>query len=108
MRVLFGTPALDRACRTWEGRKQRCGPSAREVARRLFELTAVATLSDVGLLPGVRLVPDDSPGRYRMQCVRGVTLFLRPLYLEASAEDTSEEHGTARVVSVDDIKTLEK
>lgn len=107
MQVLFGTAALDRACRTIERRKERWGSSAREVARRLFELTAVATLSDVGLLPGVTLVADDSPGCYRMQCVRGVTVFLRPLGPDGSVIAASAEHGTATVVSVDDVKILE-
>jgi len=74
MDVGFAEPEIDRRCRTRQDRQRAWGEHAGAIARCLFELSALSSLADVGLLPGRELRELGVPGRYRLRSSFGVEL----------------------------------
>jgi hypothetical protein len=104
--ILFRDDRLERCCRTKSSREQTWGTSARLVARRLFELSAMANFGDAALLPGVGLDPDSVAGRYRVRCMDGIELVLRPT-LEGGAEpESGKDVRSLTTVIVDEVSVI--
>ncbi len=108
MEVLLAQGLLERRCRTQLSREQAWGTSAPAVARRLFELWAVASLADAALLPGVLLEADGTPGRYRMRCIDGIELVLRPVRSAGMAAATDDDLRSLGTVVVEEVSVLAK
>ncbi len=86
MDVGFADPDLDHSCRTRLGRQQAWGESDGQLARCLFELSALPCLADIALLPGRELVQQDQPGRYRIRSSSGVELLARAVATSGDAQ----------------------
>jgi hypothetical protein len=97
MEVRFADQEVDRRCRSRKGRQRAWGEFASLLARRLFELTALPSLADVGFLPGVALAVDGQPGRYRIRSEPGIELIVRIVALSGGTQPP-EPSTVAKVI----------
>lgn len=106
MKITFGSPEIAQVCNDDTLRVARFGPAlSAAIRRRLGQITAVAHLAELRLLPAARLRPDSTRTGFLLVALDATAdLLTRPRDAPAPPEGGMDEHAVRGLLITDILR----